>query len=56
MDMDQAVRRERLKDELQAIQWANVAPLANETYEDTLKRRARLSLRESEILRELFAP
>lgn len=55
MEIDEAARREKLKDELHAIQWANVSPLPGETYEDTLRRRARLTQRENEILHELYA-
>ena len=53
MTLDEAIRRERLSDELRAIQYANVAKLPDETYEENLLRRAKLSLRQSEILNEL---
>ena len=53
MTMEQAVKRERLYDELSAMQWVNVAQLPGETYEDNLKRRAALRMRQDEIMREL---
>lgn len=51
--LKEAVRRERLGDELHALQLANAAQLPDETYEQCLERRARMSLRRDEILREL---
>lgn len=53
MTLEQAIRRESLIDELQAIQRVNIARLPNESYEDNLKRRARLRLRKDEILAAL---
>jgi hypothetical protein len=53
MTLEEAIKRERLGDELRAIQYANVAQQPGETYEQNLERRAKLSLRQSEILSEL---
>lgn len=53
MTLEEAIRRERLRDELSAIQYVNVAQLPGESYEDNLKRRAALTLRQDEILSEL---
>lgn len=52
MTIDEAVRRERLSDELRAILWANLAQLPGESYEQNLMRRAKLELRKQEILSE----
>jgi hypothetical protein len=52
--LENAIRREKLSDELRAIRFQNINQLPNETYEENLGRRARLSLRESEILKEMF--
>jgi hypothetical protein len=46
MTLEEAIKRERLSDELRAIQFMNVAQQPDE-------RRARLSLRQREILSEL---
>lgn len=53
MTQEEAIRRERLGDELRAVLAANAAQLPGETYEENLRRRAELKLREIEILREL---
>lgn len=53
MTIEQAVRRERLKDQLREIQYSNVDQLPGESYEDNLKRRAELGLRQDQILSEL---
>lgn len=50
--LEEAIKRERLTDELRAIQWTNIAQLPGETYEENLKRRAALKVREYEILSE----
>jgi hypothetical protein len=52
MTLEEAIKRERLSDELRAIQFMNVAQQPDETYEQNLERRA-LSLRQREILSEL---
>lgn len=53
MTLEEAIRRERLSDELHAISWQNVAQLPGETYEQNLERRAKLEMRKREILSEL---
>lgn len=53
MTLDDAIKREKLYDELNAMQWINVAQLPDESYEDTLKRRAQIRLRQDEIRSEL---
>lgn len=53
MTLKDAIQRERLSDELRAIQFANVALLPGETYEQNLERRAKLEMRKREILSEL---
>ena len=53
MPLEEAIRRERLSDELRALQCVNSGQLPNESYEDSLKRRAGNRLRTDEILREL---
>lgn len=55
MTLDQAIRRERLSDELRALQYTNVAKLPDESYEDNLKRRAQIRMRIDEILMEMAA-
>lgn len=53
MTLEEAIKRERLSDELRMIAYTNIAQLSNETYEQNLERRARLEMRKSEILAEL---
>jgi hypothetical protein len=53
--LEEAIRRERLGDQLRALQYANAAQLPGETYEENLKRRATMRLRQDEILRELYS-
>jgi hypothetical protein len=53
MTLDEAMKRERLSDELRAIEFTNVAPQPGESYEDNLRKRAQLRLRKDEILKEL---
>lgn len=53
MTLDDAIKREKLLDELSALQYINIARLHDESYEDNLKRRAQLRLREDEIRSEL---
>jgi hypothetical protein len=50
MTLKEAIRNEKLSDELDAIAWTNIAQLPGESYEDNLKRRAALQLRRHEIL------
>ena len=50
MTLDEAIERERLSDELRAIQEQNIAQLPGETYEENLRRRAELKIRAHEIL------
>lgn len=54
MTLDEAKKKERLSDELRAIQLTSVAIRDDETYEQNLDRRAKLKMREGEILRELY--
>lgn len=54
MKIDEAIKKERLSDELRMIQSANVEKMQSESYEDNLRRRAALRLRENEILKELY--
>jgi hypothetical protein len=51
--IEEAIERERLRDELHAIAWANLGRLPGETYEENLLRRAKLEVRKSEILSEM---
>lgn len=53
MDLADAIKRERLSDELRAIQMSNVAKRPDETYEEHLARRAQLRMRVEEIWSEL---
>lgn len=53
MTLEEAIKRERLSDELRAIGFVNVAKLPDETYEQNLERRAKLAMRQREILEEL---
>lgn len=53
MTLEEAIKRERLSDELRTISWANIAQLPGETYEQNLERRAKLEMRKSEILSAL---
>ena len=55
MRLEEAIKRERLHDELRAILMQNVAQLPGETYEQNLMRRAKLKVRETEILLELHS-
>lgn len=55
MTVEEAIERERLRDELHAIWVLNVAPTPGETYKENLRRRAMLKVRESEILYKLAA-
>ena len=50
MTVEEAMERERLSDELRAIQAQNVGQLPGESYEENLRRRAKLRVRENEIL------
>jgi hypothetical protein len=53
MTIEQAIRRERIRDALVALQYVNIAQLPGESYEDNLKRRAELNLRQDRLLAEL---
>lgn len=53
MTLEEAIRLERLRDELHTISWTNIAQLPGETYEQNLERRAKLEMRKREILSEL---
>ncbi len=53
MTIDKAIERERLSDELRAIQYANTAQLPEESYEQNLQRRAAMRVRMDEILSKL---
>ncbi len=53
MTLEEAIENERLRDELCAIAWTNVAHQPEETYEENLMRRAKLEMRKSEILSKL---
>lgn len=55
MTQEDAINREKLRDELHAIQHTNINQLPGETYEDNVARRAGLSVRADEILRELYS-
>ncbi len=53
LTQEEAIERERLSDELRALQFTNIAPFDGETYEENLRRRAAISLRRDEILNKL---
>lgn len=53
MTVEEAMERERLSDELRVILRANMAQLPGETYEQNLRRRAELKVREDQILSKL---
>lgn len=53
LSLEEAIKRERLSDELRALQFTNDAQQPGETYEQCLERRARARLRMNEILDEL---
>jgi hypothetical protein len=53
MTIEQAIRRERIRDALVALQYVNIAQLPGESYEDNLKRRAELNLRQARLLAEM---
>jgi hypothetical protein len=53
MTLEEAITRERLWDELRAMDYINVAQLPAESYEENLARRAKMRLRTDEIRAEL---
>ena len=53
MTLDEAIERERLRDELVALQYVNIATLPGESYEDNLRRRAGISMRQDQLLERL---
>lgn len=48
--IEQEMTRQRLSDELQALNFVNAAQLPGETYEQCLRRRATAEVRRQEIL------
>lgn len=52
MTIEEAIKRERLSDELRGLLMTNAAKLPGETYEQNLERRAKIKMRIDEILSE----
>jgi len=54
MTIEEAIRQEKLEDELHALMMINVAQLPGESYEDNLRRRAELRIRVNKITWEIM--